>query len=116
MKKGEKVLLKILNYIKNFRPVSVPEIQRKEFQESIDKINLFRAKLTALVIILLEILLLVLTLIIQKDVLRIPICYYFVMYLIMLSEMSVFVYLFERLNKNAAENSARKSRLPGYAL
>lgn len=107
MKLGEKVLLKILTYIKNIRPVSVPEVQREEFQRSVDKVNLFRAKLTALVFILLEILLLALSFIILKDVSKIPERYYIVLYLIMLFSMSVFLRLFEKLNKNAAENSAK---------
>jgi diguanylate cyclase (GGDEF)-like protein len=83
------------------------EQYQKEFDEKIDELNVYRAKLTSLFFVVIEILVLLFTLILRKnDLFRAPELYYVLMYFGMLVVMLAFFSLFSILQKNIADHRA----------
>ncbi len=79
------------------------ELYQKEFNKNLDEMNVYRAKLTSLFFVIIEIMVLSLTLILRKDDLfRAPELYYILMYFGMLIVMLAFLGIFIILQKNAA--------------
>lgn len=96
----KKMFLKIKTHLKAFLSVPVSEENRGEFVESINKINVSRAKSTALLFVFLETMLLLASIIMKKsNAFRVPSLYYTVMYLAMLFAMLVFYLIFCKLKK-----------------
>lgn len=94
------MISKLFSKIKNFFIISIPESDKEEFSNSLYWTNLIRAKYTAITFIILEVLILFISFFLKKGFLHRPIDkYYLAMYLIMLSMMAVYLFLFLRLEK-----------------
>ena len=94
-------LEQLQNRIKPLRVHLASELYQKEFDESIAEMNVYRAKLTSRLFIIIEIMVLLVTIILRKDELfRVPEFYYVLMYSGMLIVMTAFLGIFIRLQKN----------------
>jgi diguanylate cyclase (GGDEF)-like protein len=100
----------LIKPIHHFFTISVPDNDKKEFNSSIDKVNVGRAKITSATFILLETVMLIISFIVKKDIFHDWVdMIYIAMYLLMLTAMILFLLIFIRLDKNIAENGARIS-------
>ncbi len=89
---------KILPFIKNFFSTTLSDGYKEEFAISINRINIARAKITALVIVVLETLMILIHCIINRgNLLSKPYVYYGSMYVVMLTAMIGFFALFSKL-------------------
>ncbi len=97
--------LKAFTRIKSFLFIAVSDCDREEFGESINKINLSRGKLTAVMFVSLETMLLATMMITKKgSALAAPNLYYVGMYLAMLVAMLAFLLVFIRMTNNVSEH------------
>lgn len=92
---------KILKLIKNFLLISVSEEDKKEFITGINKMNINRAKITAITFITLEVIQFFVLFILRRDSLfKRPDIYYCAMYAVMLIAMVIFLLLIIKFEKN----------------
>jgi diguanylate cyclase (GGDEF)-like protein len=107
---------KILNLIRSFLSVSVPDNCKEEFEIGINRINISRAKITAATFIFLETLQLAALFIIKKEgFLKKPVIYYGVMYTFLLLVMIVYLLIFVKLGNNIPEHG-RGIRVAGISF
>lgn len=100
------MFFKIFKLIRSFLSLSVSGSYKKEFVIEINRINVARAKITAITFIILEIMQLVASYIIKGDgFLRKPNIYYEAMYILLLLVMIVYLLIFVELEKNIPEHS-----------
>jgi diguanylate cyclase (GGDEF)-like protein len=106
MNLGERNMFsKIFKLIKSFLLISVSDGYKREFDISINRINVTRAKITAITFILLEVIQFIASFIVKnEDFLKRPDIYYGTMYILMIIAMAVFLLLFIKLEKNISEN------------
>lgn len=96
---------KLLRFIKSRLSISVPKADLKEFNTVISRVNLIRAKITALTFIFLQVCLLFATFITKRgEFFKKPTLYYVSMYIALLLAMIVFFIVFKMLQKNISEN------------
>jgi hypothetical protein len=106
----------ILNLIRSFLSVSVPDNCKEEFEIGINRINISRAKITAATFIFLETLQLAALFIIKKEgFLKKPVIYYGVMYTFLLLVMIVYLLIFVKLGNNIPEHG-RGIRVAGISF
>lgn len=97
----------MISWLKDLVCARIPERDRKEFSDSINAINVSRAKLTSLLFAFLEVpFISFLTLTYKKDLLASPQICYFLMYCLMLLTMLVFYVAFRRLESNVPAYNA----------
>jgi len=100
--------MKLLDHMKSIFKKSMPESDRAEYHLSISKINVARAKITAALIIALEVLMLVVHYLMHRENLfEKPYIYYGSMYVLLLLFMIGFLAAFMRLGADVAKNSSR---------
>lgn len=93
------------NRIRSALSISVQKSYIKEFDININTINVARARITAMAFVGIELLVLVASCIIKGSrMLTTPDLYYTAMYVLFLSVMSVYLFLFSRLRKNVPEH------------
>jgi len=99
------LLKKIEEFIKSFFIISMSDSEKHEFEISINKINIARAKVTSLTFAILEALMLTIHVIANKARLfTIPYVYYGFMYILMLLVMLVFLIIFSILGADLSNN------------
>ncbi|HEX2944972.1 MAG TPA: GGDEF domain-containing protein [Clostridia bacterium] len=87
--------------IKRAFSVCVPEKYKEEFEIAVHKINISRAKLTALTFVIIEVFVLSVSLAVKgRDLFKKPELYYGLMYIAFLAIMLVFLMIFIKLGKN----------------
>lgn len=92
---------KIFKSISDFLKVSVSEEYKEEFQSSINSINIAKGKTTATFFIVLEVIMLIISLLINKDkFLSTPNVYYGMMYILMIIAMVIYLLLFIKFEKD----------------
>lgn len=101
---ADNMIIKFLEYIRSYLSVTVPDCYKKDFDDGINKINVARAKLTALLFIVIEIMLLTATFIIKKHVFTAPTLYYIMMYMLMLITMAIFLPVFIWFSKDISSH------------
>lgn len=100
------MFFKIFKLIRNFLLLSVSDSYKTEFVVDINRINVARAKITAITFIILEIMQLVALYIIKRDgFLRKTDIYYEAMYILLLLVMMVYLLIFVKLGSNIPEHS-----------
>lgn len=98
------MFFKLLSLVRSFLLISVPDKYKKEFDISINKINISRAKVTSIAFIVLEIMQLVASFFVKNEsFLKQPVCYE-TMYVLMIVVMVVFLLIFLKLGNNISEN------------
>lgn len=98
------MFFKIFKLIRSFLLVSVSDKYKREFVIGINRINVTRAKITAITFIALEIMQLVVSFIIKRDgFLKKPDIYYGAMYILLLLVMIVYLVIFVKLENNVPE-------------
>lgn len=100
------MFFKIFKLIRNFLLLSVSDSYKTEFVVDINRINVARAKITAITFIILEIMQLVALYIIKRDgfLRKTDICYE-AMYILLLLVMMVYLLIFVKLGSNIPEHS-----------
>jgi diguanylate cyclase (GGDEF)-like protein len=95
------MFINIFNSIRKFLLVSVSDKHKREFVIGINRINITRAKITAITFIALEVMQLVASFIIKgNSLLKKPDMYYGAMYIIMLIAMILYLLIFIKLGNN----------------
>ncbi|HCS73806.1 MAG TPA: hypothetical protein DIW17_08020, partial [Clostridiales bacterium] len=98
---------KILNFIKKFLSTSISDGCKFEYDLYINKINIVKAKITAITFIVLEVMMIVTHYITNKDKLfDVPYIYYGSMYITILLAMIAFLVIFTRLGTDVPQNIA----------
>lgn len=93
--------IRIISFLRKVFSLPDTGTHRAELTDSINRINLARAKFTAFVFLLLESFLLILTLLVKRDgAFRSPTLYYLGMYVLMLLAMAAFTALFGAMEKD----------------
>lgn len=87
--------------------IHIPEAQKQEFKNKINRINVFRGKLTAITFLCLDSALFILSLFLYRQIFEPPRLCYEIMYLLMIAVMAVFIFLFIRIEKNVPGNSRK---------
>lgn len=101
------MFLKKYKYIKNFFSLSISSKYKSEFDISINKINVTRAKITSIIFIVLEFMQLMFLLIIKRgSLLQKNNIYYGTMYILFLVAMIVYLIIFIKLGKNISKHTA----------
>ena len=97
---------KAVKQIKSFGNISVQERHKEEFNASINKSNVVRAKITAATFIIMETIVLIVSIIIRgHEMLKRPGSIYLFLYILMIGVMSIFYFIFTRLGKNFEQKS-----------
>lgn len=100
--KCRNMFLNVFRLIKSLFIVSVPEQHKREFSLAVNKINISRAKATAVTFIVLESILIIMSFSNSKN--EFPDLYYRGMYALMLTAMIVYLLVFRKWGKNIAGN------------
>lgn len=100
------MLYKIFKSTAGYLTASVSAGYKDEFNISINKTNLFRAKITSICFIILETVILIVSYKVRGErFFRSPGVYYQAMYLILLSSMILYLCIFLKLQKNIPNNN-----------
>jgi len=95
----------ILKLVRGLIQVSVSEKYVREFEISLNKINLVRGKVISITFILMELIMIISSLILKKgDMLKPPYMYYGVMYVILIIAMIIYLIIYLNLEKNIPQN------------
>ena len=95
----------MVQFIKNFIATSVSDSDKTEFVISICKINVFRARITAVVFAVLEIMMLLFhSLSHRENLSQVPYLYYGYMYILMLAAMIAFFVIFTKLGADVEKH------------
>lgn len=99
------MLVRIVEFIKNFFTTSIADSDKMEFAISIYRINIVRAKITAITIVILEAMMLLIHYKINRENLfNAPYIYYGAMYILMLVVMIAFFGIFTKLGADVARH------------
>ena len=99
------MLEKIVKFIKRFFISPISDSDKTKFIISITRINVVRAKITAITFVILEVMMLLFHYISNRENLfDIPYIYYGFMYIIMLVVMIAFLMIFTKLGANVSKN------------
>lgn len=102
-----KMISKILKSMKDFLFINVSEGYKEDFDISTNKTNVTRVKITAATFIIWEIILLFISLIIEKgESVKGTNIYYNAMYVLLIAVMAVFFFIFRRYEKNVPQYGA----------
>jgi len=97
-----------LKAIKNFFVIPVPDNYKEEFKIAVAKTNITNAKAVSLALILMEVIMIIASIFIKKELLlKPPDIYYLIMYLLMIAVMAVFWKVFTALGKDIVKNSRK---------
>lgn len=95
------MIFEMLKLIRDFLFIDVPNSDKKEFNASINKISVPRAKITTVTFIILGIILLVTSIAVKREnFLKTPNIYYGIMYVILIFVMIIYLIIFDRLERN----------------
>ncbi len=87
--------------LKNFLRLPVLEREQEDFYQRIDRANLISGRITALAFIIIELLLSAGMIAVKRDRMLVrPYCYYSLLYITIIIGMIIFLFLFNRLEKN----------------
>lgn len=103
-----RMISKIIHFISRILFVSLPEREKQEFDTEILRINVARGKATAITFIVVEVIILAVSFLNKKSsMLKQPEVYYSSMYFLLMLAMSVYVYIFMKVEKNIAKNRTK---------